>query len=278
MPGDVVVRPFVVAALAALLVIGATPAPAPRPSPDPAATAAVSAYVAAVARGDFDTAFGLLTAEQQRYFGNAHNLASNAKATGFVIHSYKVIGQLSHGAIVEAMVEQHASFTDIASGKPIAGVVREPYFALSENGAWRVKELYQPWKSYAPNASGSAQGVEVVVHRIEFYDTRLRFDCTIRNTGSVGVQVLPLAKTTLDDGSGAKIPAMNEATFPLNDMGFFEGTHLQPGRQTVGFINFPIAQKKDQDMTLSLSVAPAIADGAEQTFNIVVGPIHLTKL
>jgi hypothetical protein len=271
------VRAFVLAAWA-LLVIGASPAPTPRQSPDPAATAAVSAYVAAVAHGDFDAAFKLLTAEQQRYFGNAHNLASNSRASGFVIHSYKVIGQLSHGTIVEAMVEQHASFVEIASGKTIAGVVREPYFALNEGGAWHVKELYQPWKSYAVNVSGSAQGVEVAVRRVEFYDKRLRLDCTIRNTGSVGVQVLPLGKTTLDDGSGAKIPAMNEAAFPLNDVGFFEGMHLQPGQQAVGFINFPVAQKKDEDQTLTLVLGPAIADGAEQTFGIVVGPIHLAKL
>jgi limonene-1,2-epoxide hydrolase len=272
------VKAFLIIAAAALLALGATPAPSPRPSPDPAAIAAVSAYVAALQRGDFDAAFALLTAEQQRYFGNAHNLASNSRASGFVIHSYKVIGQLSHGAIVEAMVEQQSSFMDIASGKTITGVVREPYFALRENGAWRVKELYQPWKSYAPNMSGSAHGVEVIVARIEFYDKRIRFDCAIRNTGSVGVQVLPLAKTTLDDGSGAKIPAMNEATFPLNDVGFFEGMHLQPGQQAIGFINFPVAQKKDADQTLTLTVAPAIADGAEQTFSIVVGPIHLAKL
>lgn len=270
-------KALVIAALTVVLV-GASPAPTPRQSPDPAAIAAVSAYVAAAARGDFDAAFGLLTAEQQRYFGNARNLASNSRASGFVIHSYKVIGQLSHGAIVEAMVEQKASFLDIAGGKTITGIVREPYFALRENGAWRVKELYQPWKSYAPHVSGSAQGVEVAVGRVEFYDKRVRLDCTIRNTGAVGVQVLPLGKTTLDDGSGAKIPAMNEATFPLNDIGFFEGMHLQPGHEAVGFINFPIAQKRDEDQTLTLTLAPAIADGAEQTFSIVVGPIHLAKL
>lgn len=270
-------RALLVAALA-LLVIGATPAPTPRQSPDPAAIAAVSAYVADAARGDFSAAFGLLTAEQQRYFGNANNLASNSRASGFVIHSYKVIGQLSHGDIVEAMVEQHASFTDISSGKAVPGVVREPYFALRENGAWRVKELYQPWKSYAPDASGSMQGIEVAVKRVEFYDKRVRLDCTIRNAGRVGVQVLPLAKSTLDDGSGSKIPAMNDATFPLNDMGFFEGMHLAPGQQAVGFINFPLAQKTDTDQTLTLTVGPAIADGAEQTFSIVVGSMHLAKL
>ena len=270
-------RAFVLAALA-LLVIGASPAPTPRQSPDPAAIAAVSAYVAAVARGDFDAAFRLLTSDQQRYFGNARNLASDSRASGFVIHTYKVVGQLSHGAIVEAMVEQHASFVEIASGKTIDGVVREPYFALNENGTWRVKELYQAWKSYATDVSGSAQGVEVAVRRVEFYDKRLTLDCTIRNTGSIGVQVLPLGKTTLDDGSGAKIPAMNEAKFPLNDVGFFEGMHLLPGQQAVGFINFPIAQKKDVDQTLTLTLGPAITDGAEQTFSIVVGPIHLVKL
>ena len=254
-----------------------SPAPTPRQSPDPAAIAAVQSYMTAVSRGDFNAAFALLTAQQQTYFGNARNLASNAQATGFAIHSFKIIGQLSHGDIVEAMVEQNASFMDIATSKPVSGVVREPYFALRENGAWRVKELYQPWKSYAPNIAGAAQGIEVEVNRVEFYDKRIRLDCSIRNKSAVGVQVLPLAKTTLDDGHGAKIPAMNDATFPLNDVGFFEGMHLLPGHSAVGFIKFPIASRTDADQTLTLTLAPAIADGGEQTFSIVVGPIRLGK-
>jgi hypothetical protein len=265
-------------AIAVLLTFAvASPEPTPRQSPDPAAIAAVSSYMDATSRGDFAAAFGLLTSQQQSYFGNARNLASNAQASGFVIHKYKIIGQLSHGAIVEAMVEQNVQFLDIATGKSIPGIVREPYFALRENGAWRVKELYQPWKSYAPNIAGGAQGIEVEVNRIEFYDKRIRLDCTIRNKSTVGVQVLPLARTTLDDGSGAKIPAMNDATFPLNDTGFFEGMHLQPGKAAVGFINFPIASRNDQDQTFTLSLAPAIADGADQMFNISVGPIRLAK-
>jgi hypothetical protein len=54
--------------------------------------------------------------------------------------------------------------------------------------------------------------------------------------------------------------------------------HLQPGHEAAGFINFPIAQKTDADQTLSVTLTPAIADGAEQTFSIVIGPIHLAKL
>jgi len=266
-------------AVAVLLMFAAaaSPAPTPRQSPDPAAIAAVSSYMEAISRRDFNAAFALLTSQQQSYFGNARNLASNAQASGFVIHKYKIIGQLSHGAIVEAMVEQNVSFFDIATSASIPGTVREPYFALRENGTWRVKELYQPWKSYAPNISGAVRGVEVEVNRIEFYDKRVRLDCTIRNKSAVGVQVLPLAKTTLENGSGARIPAMNDATFPLNDVGFFEGMHLAPGKAAVGFVNFPVVSRNDQDQTFNLSLAPAIADGAEQTFSITVGPIHLVK-
>jgi len=264
--------------VSAAVLMGASPAPSPAPSPDPGAIAAVTQYVRAVSRGDFSAAYDLLTVSQQRYFLNAKNFASNAQAAGYTIRRYAVAGTRSHGSIVEVVVRQDVSFLDITSRRKVNGTVREPYFALRENGAWRVKQLYQPWKSYAPNASGSAAGVEVVVDRVEFYDERVRVDCTIRNLGTTPVQVLPLGKTTLDDGSGAKIPAMNEMTFPLNDLGFYEGLRLYPGRQAAGYINFAVSGKKDETQAFTLTVGPAIHDAAEQTFTIMVGPFSLPKL
>jgi len=263
--------------LGALALVLAGAAPTPRPTADPGALEAVTQYVAALSRGDYAAAFGLLTSAQQHYFGDVNNFASNPRSTKYVIHKYSIIGSLSHGNVVEAMVRQETSFVNLATGGQVDGTVREPYFALRENGAWRLKQLSQPWKAYAVGASGNAQGVEVTVHRVEFYDKRIELDCTIRNDGKTAVQVLPLGKSVLDDGAN-KVPAMNEANFPLNDVGFFEGFRLPPGQQRAGFINFPTSQRQDADQTFTLTVAPAIFDGAEQTFGIVVGPMQLKKL
>lgn len=267
-------RYVLIIALAGLLG-GASPAPAP--SPDPAAVAAVSQYVDALSRGDDARAFALQTSGQQRYFGSVNNFASNALSTKYAIHRFKIVSALSHGQIVEVVVRQETSFLNAATGRMADGAVREPYFALRENGAWRIKQLYQPWKSYAPNVSGQTQGVSVVVHRIEFYDKRIQVDCTIRNDSHTAVQVLPLGKSVLDDGA-TKVRAINEAAFPPNDLGFFEGARLKPGTAMPGFMNFPVTQKKDEAQTLTLTVAPAIFDAAERTLSIVVGPMHLDKL
>lgn len=257
-----------------LALLGASPQPV---QPNDRSVGAIMQYVRALAAGDYQRAFGLLTAAQQRYFGNERNFASNAAAARYKIEKFSLQSTLSHGSIVEVMVSEDVTYFDIASGQLVRSSVREPYFALRENGAWRVKQLYQPWKSYAPNAIGQAQQISVTVARVEFYDQRVRLDCAIRNNGPKAVQVLPLGKTELDVGSGQKIKAMNEAQFPLNDIGFFEGLRLEPGRQAVGFINFPLV-KHDAPLRFTLALGPAIQDGADQTFNVVVGPFDLPKL
>ncbi len=200
-------------ALGALALALAGAAPTPRPTADPGALQAVTQYVAALSHADYAAAYGLLTSAQQRYFGDVNNFASNSRSTKYVIHKYSIIGSLSHGNVVEAIVRQETSFVNLATGGRVDGSVREPFFALRENGAWRVKQLSQPWKAYAVGTSGSAQGVEVTVYRVEFYDKRIEVDCTIRNGSKTAVQVLPLGKSVLDDGAN-KVPAMNERELP----------------------------------------------------------------
>ena len=261
-------------AASALALAGASPAPVHNFDPP---VVAVTQYVDALASGDYGRAFAMLTAAQQQYFGNPRNFASNAAASQYKIGKFSLDSALSHGSIVEVVVHEEVSFYDIATHQPVKAAIREPYFALRENGQWRVKQLYQPWKSYAPNASGEAEGVSVTVARVEFFSQRVRLDCAIRNDGTKAVQVLPLGTTQLDDGHGAKIHAINEAQFPLNDVGFFEGFRLEPGRQAVGFINFPLA-RRDAPLRFTLALGPAIQDGADRTFDVVVGPFDLPKL
>lgn len=275
-PSPGLTRTVAAGALACALALVGAAAPQPARNSDPSVVA-VSQYVRALAAGDFQRAYALLPASQQRYYGNPRNFASNAAAARFTITAFSPETMLSHGAVVEVVVHEDVTYYDIATRQPVKARVREPYFALRENGGWRVKQLYQPWKSYAPNAIGRSLGLSVTVARVEFYDQRVRLDCAIRNDGPKPVQVLPLGKTQLDDGSGAKIAAMNEPRFPLNDIGFFEGLRLEPGRQAVGFINFPLA-RRDAPLRFTLALGPAIQDGADQTFTVVVGPFALPTL
>jgi len=267
------------ASLAAVLASGLGPAAyAAQPSPNPAAIAVVDRYMRALSARDWQTAYGLLAGSQQRYFENRANFASNALATHYTILKYSLGRAIAHPDVVEVQVKQNVTLLDVGTGKTIPATVKEPVFAIRQQSGWGVKQLYQPWKAYAPNANGTNHGVEVVITRVEFFDKRIVVDCTIRNVGKVPVQILPMLKSTLTDGAGHTFAAFKEAVFPLNDVEFFKGPRIYPLHQSVGYITFVITEKKDETQSYSLAVGPAIEDGGAQTFSVPVGPFTLPKL
>jgi hypothetical protein len=245
------------------------------PTPDPGAVDAVKRYVTALEKPDPDAAYRLLTPAQQRYFGNARNFASNYAATRYRIAGFSIAKvTLRSAAIVQVDVAQNASFYDIANEKTSTAQVTEPYFALRANGAWGVKEIYVPWKSYAPNAQASGGGITVIVDRIEFFDHRVRVYCTLRDLGSKPVQVLPLLRSTMTI-AGKTVAAIDTADFPLNDEQFFEGARVYPMHQAVGYINFPLPSRTDTALKATITIAPVVADGASQPAFVTIGPLDL---
>lgn len=265
---------FLSLACAASLAMGASPAP----TADPNAVAAVRAYVAALRTPDADAAFALLTASQQRYFGNARNFGSDLSTTGYRVVASSIARSVQrNAALVEVDVDQTVTYLDVGEQAPATARLTEPYFALKSGTDWRVKELYQPWKSYAPKAVGHAGPLEVEVDRVAFYDHRMQIYCTLRDVGAQAVQVLPLLRSTLAIDGGATQAAMSQASFPLNDQQFFEGVRVYPEHQVVGWINFPLPSRADADMTLTLKVSPAIVDGASGPMTVTVGPMRLPR-
>ncbi len=246
--------------------------------PDPAAVRTVDRYMHAIAANDYHTAFGLLATTQQRYFGNEANFASNASVTHYKILKYALGRPVAHPDVVEIPVNQNVTLLDVGTGRTIPATVREPVFAVRQTSGWGVKQLYQPWKAYGPNASATDHGAQIIVNRVEFFDKRVLLDCTIRNVGKTPIQILPLLKSTLTDGAGHTSGAMNDNAFPLNDIEFFKGPRIYPLHQSVGYINFALPEKKDETQSYTLSVGPAIEDGGAQTFWVSVGPFTLPKL
>lgn len=247
------------------------------PQPDAGAVDAVRRYVTALEKPDTHAAFASLTPAQQHYFGDAENFASNYTTTGYRIVTFS-IGKVTARAadLVEVDVAQTASFFDITTQKTTTAVVTEPYFALRTGGAWGVKEIYVPWKSYAPKTQASAGGVTAIVDRIEFFDKRVRVYCTLRDLSGKAAQVLPLLRSTMTIG-GKKIGVLDTADFPLNDEQFFEGVRLYPLHQLVGYMNFPLASKTDSDLNVTITIAPVVADGATAPAIITIGPFELRK-
>jgi hypothetical protein len=249
------------------------------PTPDPAAVTVVRRYVEALEKPDAQAAFALLTPAQQKYFGDPDDFASNQSTTSYRIASYTIAKSTQRNPqLVEVDVDQVVSFFDIATQSASSVRVTEPYFALRTAGSWGVKELFQPWKSYAPKTSGRTGGLVVIVDRIEFFDRRIQVDCTLRNLGPQPVQVLPLLKTTLAFSGGATYPALKDAHFPVNDQEFFEGVRIYPEHQVVGWISFAVPSRTDADMLATFVVSPAIADGAAAPVSVTVGPMRLPKL
>ena len=247
------------------------------PAPDLGAVDAVRRYVTALEKPDAQAAYALLTTAQQRYFGDARNFASNYSTTGYRIVAFSIAKTTTRGAgLVEVDVAQTASFYDITTGRTTTAQVTEPYFALRSGGAWGVKEIYVPWKSYAPKAKATAGGVTAIVDRIEFFDHRVRVYCTLRDLGDKPAQVLPLLRSTMSTG-GAAVAVLDTADFPLNDEQFFEGVRLYPLHQAVGYMNFPLASRADGDVNVTITIGPVVTDGASSPATITIGPFELRK-
>ena len=247
-------------------------------APDPKALDAIRAYISALSRQDAAGAFALLTPAQQHYFGNARNFASNLTATQYRILSFSFARETARNPnLVEVDVAQRVSYLDATTEHTAAANVIEAYFALRRDGRWGVKELYQPWKSYAPQATGRSGGLVVIVDRIEFFDQRVRVVCTLRNLGKKPLQVLPLLKSTLRLGAG-EYAAIDTDDFALNDREFFEGVRIYPEHQAVGYINFGLTERVDAGTIATVSVGPAVEDGSSAPVSVSVGPIKLDKL
>lgn len=245
------------------------------PTPDPGAVDAVKRYVTALEQPDAAAAYRLLTPAQQHYFGNARNFASNYAATRYRITAFSIAKVTRRGADdVQVDVVQTVSFYDITTEKTSTAHVTEPYFALRTNRMWGVKEIYVPWKSYAPNAQATSGGITAIVNRIEFFDRRIRVYCTLRDLGSKPVQVLPLLRSTMTIG-GKTVAALDTADFPLNDEEFFEGARVYPMHQAVGYINFELPSRSDTDLKATITIGPVVADGASQPAFVTIGPLDL---
>lgn len=254
---------------------GAARAAGAAPTPDPGAVDAVKRYVTALEQPDAAAAYRLLTPAQQHYFGNARNFASNYAATHYRVAAFSIEKVTMRSAdIAQIDIGQTVSFYDITTEKTSTARVTEPYFALRTNGVWGVKEIYVPWKSYAPNAQATGGGITAIVNRIEFFDHRVRVYCTLRNLGAKPVQVLPLLRSTMTIG-GKTVAALDTADFPLNDEAFFEGARVYPMHQAVGYINFELPSRSDTDLKATVTIGPVVADGASQPAFVTIGPLDL---
>lgn len=261
------------ASLAALVLALGTGTAGPSTAQD-----AVKAYLAALHAQDMRAAFARLTPSQRKYFISIGNFASNFESTAYALERYKLGTTIPHGnGTYEIDVRETFQVRDAATGARLRVTTDEPYFAIEEDGAMGVKQIGQPWRAYALDARGEAQGLLVRVVRVEYFDRRVQLDCVFYNRGRVPITILPLLKSTLSIDGARPVAAFSDARFPLNDKALFKGPIIAPGTGVSGYISFPLAAKVDAAQRLGLVVAPALAQSAEAPFSVSVGPFDLPK-
>jgi hypothetical protein len=261
-------------ALAAGL-LGAAPASAP-PALSAAQRSTLDAYLGAIAQGNFDAAFALLTAEEQRYFGSPQNFASGFKADSLKLLSHRVVNATPFSGGVVVGVLEDFQFLDPGHGVTVKGKGRVDYGLLNEGGHVRVKDPSHPWLAVVPKGASLTQnGLRVTVNKVSFFTGRVEVLLTFANTADTTVTLLPYGRSVLRDDAGAVYHPI-ETTLPgLTDRNLRLGLRLPGDAQYTGALTF-FTPNRFTPKTLTLTVAPQLRDGADAPFEVDL-PIALTS-
>ena len=261
-------------ALLFVALLGAAPPQSQRvrygPVPNSAQTAVVKKYVDALRAGDFDAAFALLTDDERRYYGNAASYRSVFDADGFALKSASVVGARGDERGRVYFVRERIGFVDHASDKrrEIDAIV--PLGVLPEHGSLHVKDPGKPYRAFASAATADASGLRVTVKKVDFYPDRIDVVVTFENTGDSFVTLLPYGKSVLRDDRGGVYRILATKDWAVTDKRLYEGARLAPSSRYTGSLAFTAPRLGDVKRSWSLTLAPALRDGADVPFEVTV--------
>jgi hypothetical protein len=261
----------VVAALGAVALLAAAPAPAPRglaPVRADAFTATLRRYLADEETGRWDDAYGLLSADGKRYYHTAANLASIYAADRFTLRGYTLLGMRGDRRGRVYVVRERADYLDHAHDAMLTISVNLPVAVLAEGGALRIKDPGHPERAATPAVSVASDGVRIAIKKISYYPRRVELVLTIANVGSAGVTVLPYGKSILRDDAGHVYRLIDTRDWALTDKRFFEGVRLPENGQYTGFLAFETPVLGNARRTYTLTLAPLVRDGADAPVSI----------
>lgn len=249
---------------AALLTCAPARSAAPEPS-GPVVDVAL-AYARAVGRGDYAKAYALLARDMQRYFGSLDNYASVFKAERFSAWDAKAVRlvQAKGGQVVT--VRENISYLNHATQRAGHGRLLTGYMVVREAGAYRVDDVGHPYRSFVPEPAPQTDrgGVNVIVRELAFYPRRIELTLTFENLSNSFVTFLPYGRTLLRDQSAAYHPLVTR-NWLLTDRRLFLGLRLAPNARYTGQIDFLTPGRlDDRARSFSLTVAPALPEGADQ--------------
>jgi hypothetical protein len=270
------VRTFERAACALLCtaLLGASPAPQPRPSygpvPNNAQTGVVRRYLDALRDARYDDAFALLTDDERAYFGSAAWFKSVFEADGVVLKSASVAGARGDDRGRVYFVRERIGFVDHADDArhEIEAIV--PIGILPERGALHVKDPGKPYRAFASAATTDVSGLRATVKKVDFFPDRIDVVITFTNVGDNFVTVLPYGKSVLRDDRGGVYRILATKNWNVTDKRLYEGMRLAPNSRYTGSLAFSAARLGDVKRTWSLTLAPALREGADEPFELTV--------
>jgi hypothetical protein len=261
-------------ALLCTALLGASPAPRQRPNygpvPNNAQTGVVKRYVDALRGARYDDAFALLTDEERAYFGSAASYKSVFDADGFVLKSASVVGARGDDRGRVYFVRERIGFVDHADDArhEIDAVV--PIGILPEHGTLHVKDPGKPYRAFASASTIDASGLRAMVKKVDFFPDRIDVVITFTNLGDNFVTLLPYGKSVLRDDRGGVYRILATKDWTVTDKRLYEGIRLAPNSRYTGLLAFSAGRLGDVKRTWSLTLAPALREGADEPFELTI--------
>jgi hypothetical protein len=257
-------------ALACVVAMGAAPftyGPVPARN---AQTVIVQKYVDALKAGDYAGAFALLTDDLRRYYGDAGAYRSVFQADGYVLERATIVGARGDDRGRVYFVRESLGYVDHASDKRRQLTAVIPLGVLPEHGALHVKDPGKPYRAFASSSAVDASGLHVTVKKVDFYPDRIDVVVTFVNTGDNYVTLLPYGRSVLRDDRGGVYRIFATKDWTVTDKRLFEGVPLPPGAEYTGSLAFAASRFGDVKRSWTLTVAPALREGADAPFDVTV--------
>ena len=266
-----------VAYVAAFALLGAAPAPKYPPVPKNGQTAVVNAYLHDLQSGAYADAFALLNDQARGYYRNAANFRSIYDADGYRVQKYTLLGARGDANGRVYFARETASFHDHARNADNTVTATLPIGVIAVKGGWRIKDPGHPWRAFASTASVKASDLTVSVKKVSFFADRIEVVATFANTGDGFVTVLPYRRSVLRDDLGGVYRVIETKDWGLTDKTLFLGLRLAPSGQYTGVLNFESTRIDDRARAFTLTIAPALREGADAPFTIDVPNLQPAK-
>jgi hypothetical protein len=257
-------------AAAALSVALLAASPAYAPAPHDARTALVQKYVDALRARRYADAYALLTGSERAYYGDGASYRSVYDADGIALRSAHVLGARCASAGCVYFVRERMSYVDHANDVTRTLEATVPIGVFSERGTLGIKDPGKPYRAFASNASVDVSGLRVTVKKVEFFPDRIALTVTFVNLGDRFVTLLPYGKSVLRDDHGGLYRIIAVKDWTVTDKRLFEGVPLAPDARYTGAIAFTATRIANRKLRWSLTIAPALREGADAPFDLTV--------